>query len=126
WSVIRTCLKGIALLAGARKADVAQDTPRHAGLGAYSLLLALDLKLLDAAAPIGFRHVDAAFGIHCKRMAVSEIADLMSWPSEARQDLAGGMIEYVHLLGATIHHVHEPLRRIRRERNPPRRPALVR
>jgi hypothetical protein len=35
--------------------------------------LALDLELLDAAAPIGLRHVDPAFGVHCDRMAVSEL-----------------------------------------------------
>src|SRR5262245_64169726 len=92
------------------------------GARTCGLLLALDLELLDATAPIGLRHVDAAFGVHCNRMAVSEIADLMARPAEARQDLAGGMIERVDLLSATVHHVHEPLRRIRRERNPPVRP----
>src|SRR5436190_23673103 len=94
--------------------------------GIVGLLRSLDLELLDASAPIGFRHVDAAFRVHCNRMAMGEIADLMAWPAEARQDFAGGMIERVNLLGAAVHHVHEPLRRVRRERNPPCRPAFVR
>src|SRR5262245_45966923 len=88
--------------------------------------LACDLELLNPAAPIGLRHIDAAPGIDCDGVAVREVADLVAGSAEARQDLATGMVERVHLLAAAVHHVHELLRAVGRERDPPGGAALIR
>ena len=42
-----------------------------------------DLELLNAPPPVGFRDIDAAFGIDGDGVTVGEVADLVSWPAEA-------------------------------------------
>jgi len=63
----RTAITRMSLMLLSR--GIRLDIEAHA----CGLLLALDLELLDAAAPTGLRHVDAAFGVHCDRMAVSAL-----------------------------------------------------
>jgi hypothetical protein len=48
------------------------------------LRLRLDLELLNASAPIGFRNVDAAFGIDGESVAVGEVTGLMARSAETR------------------------------------------
>src|SRR4029079_947440 len=93
---------------------------------AQALWSAHDLELLHPPAPIGLRHVDAAFGIDREGVTMGEIAELMAGAAEARKDLPAGVVEGMHLLGAAIHHIHELLLAIGRERHPPRGAALVR
>src|SRR5262245_28883334 len=80
-----------------------------------------DLEFLNAAAPVGLRHIDAALGIDRDRVVLGEIADLVVGAAGVRQGLFGGVLQYLHLLCAAIHHLHELLLAIGRERHPPGR-----
>src|ERR1700687_315528 len=64
------------------------------------------LELLHPAAPVGLGHVDIALGIDGEGVAVGEVADLMAGAAEARENLAAGVVENMHLLGAAVHHIH--------------------
>ncbi len=44
------------------------------------------------------------FGIEREAVAVSEVAQLVSGPTEAREYLSARMIEDVYLLVAAVHH----------------------
>src|SRR6187399_1352919 len=58
-------------------------------------------------------------------MTVREVAEPVTGPAEARQNLAARVIENVQLLVAPVHDVHEPLLGVARERNPPDRAARI-
>src|SRR5829696_8365377 len=68
-----------------------------------------DFELLNPAAPVGFRHIDAALRVDRDGVAVRKGSDLMSRTPEAGKNLAACVIHDVDLLGAAVHHVEKLL-----------------
>src|SRR5215468_4490399 len=85
-----------------------------------------DPELLYPPAPVGLGNIHVAFGIHCQRVTVSKITELMARTAEGGQDLSGSMVERVNLLVAPVHHIHEFLFFVWRETNPPCGAAWIR
>src|SRR5262249_18364303 len=78
-------------------------------------------ELLDAASPIRLRHIEVGLRVKGDRVAVDEVADLVSGSAEARENLSAGMIEYMHLFVTAVHDVQNFLPGIPRKGDPPDR-----
>jgi hypothetical protein len=98
-------------------ADIASPTPdgSHSvtASGAASVpnsvrekSLLYQLKLLYPSAPVGLSDIYVSLGIDGQRVGVGKFAKLMARTTEAREDFATGAIENLHLLVATVCHVH--------------------
>src|SRR5271163_658186 len=109
----------MTLSAIGRKRSTPRLSRRHDAKQRSPESLLYRLKLLYPSAPVGLSHKDVALRIDGQRVGVRKLAQLMARATEAREDFATGTIENLHLLVATIGHVHVFLFAVRRKIDPP-------